>query len=158
MGRIFTVPPSVWEVDHWRGVRDGLAHQRANDGQIPDTPMWHMLERRYDIDLVRFELHHPNLSQMIERSRDALDRPPIWPIDREGPFPPPSCTTQPPSGPLGPQVVPEPAGWIPLTIAIVIALLVNVAAFVWGKYFDRPLSKRELRYIRSRFGFPRRDR
>jgi hypothetical protein len=67
MGRIFTLPPSPWEIQHAAGILAGMTYQAEHDDALPDTPMWRMLERRHDLNPARFDRWHPNIALMIER-------------------------------------------------------------------------------------------
>lgn len=130
MGRIFTLPPSRWEVDHAAGILAGIRHEAAT-GEMPQGPMWSMLERRYDLAPVRFARWHPNTALLIERSR--LDQcPPPPPADWCDP--PPSCVFVPPceGGGGGNQTVPEPASVIVLAIGVVLGWLVGRAIAAGG--------------------------
>lgn len=66
MGRIFSTTPSSWEIDHVAGIRAGEAYQSSHDGVLPATPMWGMLERRYELNEARFRRWHPNVALMLD--------------------------------------------------------------------------------------------
>lgn len=98
----FIVRPSAWEVQHARGIFEGQAYQAQNGGQLPDTPMWRMLEFRYSVNAARFTYFHPNIGRMIEQK---LTPPaPVTPVDPP-PVDPPPLT---PPVPLEPPVDPPP--------------------------------------------------
>ena len=71
MGRIFALPPSPYEVDHAAAIMAGVRYQ-AEHGVLPDAPAWRMLERRHDLNPVRFTHYHPNLAAIL----DGLTLPP----------------------------------------------------------------------------------
>lgn len=120
MGRILTLPPSRWELDHLAGVALGVRYE-AEHHALPDTPMWAMLERRYDLDPIRFQHWHPNVSLLIEHARqDGPGRPDVWPIDRCSPYQAGVGCEPPPSRGGAQQVVPEPPG---LALALVAAIV-----------------------------------
>lgn len=97
----FIVRPSPWEVQHARGIFAGQAHQAQNGGQLPDTPMWRMLEFRYSLNTARFTYFHPNVARMIEQK---LTPPPVEPPPVEPP---------PPIAPPPPPIIPPPEIVIP---------------------------------------------
>lgn len=133
MGRIFSLPPSTFEVDHWRSILAAERYQDAHDGALPQTLAWHRLERRYDLNPMRFSRWHPNVSLLIERSRqdheDGPGRPDMPPLDRCSPYEYEcGCEQSPPHGGSGEQnVVPEP----PALVSMGAAIVVWYAAFLW---------------------------
>lgn len=133
MGLLLTFPLSPWERDHIEGLILGIRHEAAT-GELPQGPMWSMLERRYDLNPERFTSYHPNIARMIDRSRDreANPRPDVWPIDRPNIFVPVDrCETPipPPDPCLNPQVVPEPSSLFGMGAAIGIWFLV----YLWQR-------------------------
>jgi hypothetical protein len=125
MGRIFAIPPSPWEVDNVAAYVVGERHL-AEFGTLPGNTGWRMLERRYDLNPLRFAEHHPNVAALIEQARQELHdgpgRPDFPPIDRCSPYVPECGCEQPPAhGGGGNLVVPEPSG---LALGL-------VAAIVW---------------------------
>lgn len=66
--RIFTLPPSQYEIDHASAIKAGLNFQTTHEGQLPSTAAWKMLEFRQALNPTRFKIYHPNLSKMIENS------------------------------------------------------------------------------------------
>jgi len=99
----FIVRPSAWEVQHARGIFAGQAYQAQNGGQLPDTPVWRMLEFRYSLNTARFTYFHPNVARMIEQK---LTPPPVAPP----PVAPPPVEPPPP---ITPPITPPPAIVIP---------------------------------------------
>jgi hypothetical protein len=75
MGRIFTIKPSQFEVEHWPAIRAAELYQAEHGDALPATPIWRALERRHDLNPARFDHWHPNLGIMIERmeQHDADD-------------------------------------------------------------------------------------
>ncbi len=136
----FTVRPSAWEVQHVRQISAGQAYQASHSGQLPNTPVWRMLEFRYSVNAARFSHYHPNVAQMIQ-IKNTIPTPsaPVPPIT-----PPPSIVVpevpppiiNPPVDPITPPkeqvvvpppdpdggggtVVPEPATFGMLIVAVV---------------------------------------
>ena len=104
----FILRPSEWEVDHARGIFAGMAYQAEHQGELPATPMWRALERRYDLAPMRFAHYHPNIAAMIATARETpYDPPPCIPVVC---VPPPSHGAS--------QHVPEPAACVLLAVGI----------------------------------------
>lgn len=66
-GRLFTLPPNRWEIDHAAAILAGARHLNQF-GELPNTPAWGMLDRRYDLNPERFERHHPNIALLLDRA------------------------------------------------------------------------------------------
>jgi hypothetical protein len=78
---------------------------------LPGTPMWAMLERRFELDPSRFSFFHPNVAMMLNHAGNHVRHPHEihgWAGRMRGPHEPstPSCPIEPPH--LNPQTVPEP--------------------------------------------------
>jgi hypothetical protein len=132
----FIVPPSKWEIRHAAPIFAAQKYQAANDGQLPDTRMWRMLEFRHSLNAKRFNFYHPNIGKMIETQYNrppAPIIPPPPPIDPPvAPLipPVPSVPPVPPDGggtgqdpnPIVPQLpaVPEPSAFLMLAGAILV--------------------------------------
>lgn len=120
----FMVQPSRWERDHAGFVFRSQAYQDRHDGGLPSTPIWRMLERRFDLDQARFSFWHPNVARMILRSREDAYVPVLPP----GPVIPPCIPAVPVVPPGldpcrgGEQVVPAP-GSLALGLAAVAAFV-----------------------------------
>lgn len=118
----FYAPPRMWELEH-RQQFLSAQHTLTTTGNLPDTPMWRMLERRFDANEARFTFWHPNFARLI---RDAegqsmpicpIGRPdlPVWGEMRT------SCV------PPVPQAIPEPN-------ALVLSLIaVAASSLLWRK-------------------------
>lgn len=108
-GRLgFAYRPTAWEVQHAPGILAGQAYQAQNDGLLPDTPMWRMLEFRYSLNASRFTYFHPNVARMIEQKLTMPPPPPVTP-------PPPTVTPPPPITPPPSIVIPPPTDPPPVT-------------------------------------------
>jgi len=88
----FIVPPSKWEIQHARPIFAAQEYQAANNGQLPDTRAWRMLEFRHDLNPSRFNFYHPNIGRMIEAGRIV---PPTETPDSGGP-----------GGTVDPEIIP----------------------------------------------------
>lgn len=102
----FTVRPSQWEIEHAGGIFAGQAYQVQHNGQLPDTPMWRLLEYRYSVNAARFTFYHPNIGRMIAQKLTPPPPPPVVPPVTPPPVTPPSPITPPP--PVGPPITPPP--------------------------------------------------
>ncbi len=71
----FIVHPSQWEIEHAGAIFSGQAYQAAHDGQLPDTPMWRMLEFRHSLNAARFSHWHPNVALILENREPAAESP-----------------------------------------------------------------------------------
>ncbi len=119
----FIVPPSKWEAQHARGIFAAQSYQAANNGQLPNTRVWQMLEFRHNLNPSRFNFYHPNVGRMIEGQGDS-PAPPAeqivrgWEGHMRGPEPvpqvidppvaPPPTVRLPPPPPVGPPPVVGP--------------------------------------------------
>ncbi|WP_337176685.1 PEP-CTERM sorting domain-containing protein [Paludisphaera sp.] len=99
----FIVPPSKWEIRHAAPIFAAQKYQAANDGRLPDTRMWRMLQFRHSLNANRFNFYHPNIGKMIETQ---YNRPPV-PIVPP-PFIPPDVPVPPIDPPPAPIVPPLP--------------------------------------------------
>lgn len=135
MSSVFSIEPSKWEVDHAAGIVSGQAYE-SQHGVLPDTPMWRMLERRFELNPVRFSFWHPNVAILIEHqglSPIEHPQPHGWIGRMRGPSPPitpPTCDLPgvacPPRAPhMGGQTVPEPAS----------SMLLAIALMAWGAWY-----------------------
>lgn len=141
----FIVPPSKWEIQHAGRIFAAQNYQAAHGGQLPDTPMWRMLEFRYDLNARRFTFNHPNISRMIVSQRvtpptstvpqvidvpkDPVPGPPDVPtnpvLPLTPPLPPPDSgggtIVNPTPVPLTPTTVPEPSAIVMFAAAVLVA-------------------------------------
>lgn len=77
----FIVHPSKWEVEHAGAIFSGQAYQATHDGQLPDTPMWRMLEFRHSLNSARFDHWHPNVGLILERNAPVPEGVQLSPLD-----------------------------------------------------------------------------
>ena len=121
----FIVPPSKWEIQHAKQIFAAQNYQAANNGQLPDTRAWRMLEFRHDLNPTRFGFFPPNIALMIEAQNitppgDPGTDPPIDPPITP-PVDPPTGgqeITPPPPNEGGAPTVPEPASFLMLIVAL----------------------------------------
>lgn len=69
----FIVHPSKWEAEHAGAIFAGQSYQSTHDGQLPDTPMWRMLEFRHSLNSARFDHWHPNVGLILEHREPGLE-------------------------------------------------------------------------------------
>ena len=149
----FIVHPSKWEVEHAGGIFKGQAYQATHDGQLPDTPMWRMLEFRHSLNAARFDHWHPNVGLLLEHREAKVEsarisqtyndkwigymRGPQWPSQPiapeqyTNPIPPSDVTGlraigKAPSSPAY-QAVPEPSAAIQglTALALTVAIILK---------------------------------
>jgi len=121
LGFTFTLPPSKWEVEHAAGLFRSQVYQKLHEGDLPDTPIWQMLEQRFEINPDRFTSYHPNVAAMILASREEEQEVGELPSCPQITTPivglPLPAT---PGGPPGPQTaVPEPSSIVTFALAVV---------------------------------------
>lgn len=109
MGRILTLRPSPWEIDNIEGVVAGVLYAERHDGDAPDGPMWRWLDRRRDVNPERFDAHHPNIGLVLGGYYRHEVQPQCVEVRT-------LCDPPPPHG--AQQVVPEPASWLLLAVAM----------------------------------------
>ena len=121
----FIVPPSQWEIEHARPIFAAQKYQDANNGQLPDTRVWRMLEFRHDLNPARFNFFHPNIGRMIERQDTPTPLPPpaeqgLNPPPVDPPLTPPveQEIVDPPPGGVGGVATPEPSSLLMLASAV----------------------------------------
>ncbi|WP_165250890.1 hypothetical protein [Paludisphaera soli] len=107
----FVVPPSKWEAQHARQIFAAQSYQSANNGQLPDTRVWRMLEFRHNLNPSRFNFYHPNIGRMIDLQGET-PAPPAeqivrgWEGHMRGPEPVPQVINPPVNPPVIPPVIP----------------------------------------------------
>lgn len=69
----FIVHPSNWEIEHAGAIFRGQVYQATHDGQLPDTPMWRMLEFRHSLNAARFDHWHPNVGLILEQKQPDVE-------------------------------------------------------------------------------------
>jgi hypothetical protein len=124
--QIFRVKPTPYEVEHAGLIRQGVLYQQSHQGDLPGTPFWNMIERRYLARPLNFQHYHPNLFLMEMTAHHAtperhvphgwighMRQPPI------GDVCPPIVECPPPVGPPAQQVVPEPVSCVLLLIGLI---------------------------------------
>ena len=149
----FIVHPSKWEVEHAGAIFSGQAYQATHDGELPDTPMWRMLEFRHSLNSARFDHWHPNVGLMLERDAPVLHSVQLSPYEIQNrigqigvsqgplqPFVPEHSTTAPPTSDvsawraiatapprLTSQSVPEPSGELQglTALALTVAIMLK---------------------------------
>jgi hypothetical protein len=131
----FIVRPSKWEVEHAKGIFAGQAYAATHGGELPDTPMWRMLEFRHTLNPARFDFWHPNVGLLLESrpsgtptggqpAPQELTEKPITPTTPVTPPTevPPTTTTREQEIPPTPHAVPEPTavfqGLMAATLAV----------------------------------------
>lgn len=62
------LPPSTYEVQHARPILQAQAFQQTHNGDLPDTKIWRMFERRFNLNEQRFTHFHPNIAALIRMS------------------------------------------------------------------------------------------
>lgn len=143
----FYVAPTKWEVQHAGQIFAGQQYAAAHGGELPNTPLWRMLEFRHSLNEKRFDHYHPNVGRILEQAGKPTAPPvtsegalPAWrsimrgptsepPIVPTFPLTPPIPSYGPPSGPdggppVGPAAVPEPSAVVMLAVAMVSTVLV----------------------------------
>lgn len=122
MSSSHAIHPSKWEVQHHEAIQQGESYI-AEHHTLPDSPIWRMLERRYELNTARFRFWHPESANILDSLKSYI--PPTycdW-IKPEHPnFPPyvpPTTGTQvTPDCPI--QTVAEPGSVISLMIGCVL--------------------------------------
>ena len=141
----FSVAPTKWEIQHAGQIFAGQQYAATHGGQLPDTPMWRMLEFRHSLNERRFDFYHPNVGRILDladgvsSSTTPDDVTPAWQNIMRGPT---TSTSTPPSLPPVPSysretssvgqgtdtpvsttAVPEPSAAVMMALAMVSALL-----------------------------------
>ncbi len=116
----FIVSPTRWEVDHAHALEAGAEFASTHDGELPQTPMWKMLEHRYELAPARFAFWHPNVALILERAEQSrIDAPCVAMPWREAPrIPLVAC--DPPSPRTASLSTAEPASLVGASICIVL--------------------------------------
>lgn len=141
----FSVAPTKWEIQHAGQIFAGQQFAATHGGQLPDTPMWRMLEFRHSLNERRFDYYHPNVGRILDLADGASssttsdDATPAWQNIMRGPTtsvsPLPTMPPVPSYGNEGSSVgqngdtpvtttaVPEPSAVVMMGLAMVSALL-----------------------------------
>ncbi len=109
MGLIYRVDymhdhPAIWA----EFVRESW-HELKETNKLPDTPIWHYLERKHDLAPHRFDHNHPCLAKLFRYEHDHE-------VLSSSPPPPPVVH-------LG--TVPEPSGIVLVATAIIVVFLAS---------------------------------
>ncbi|WP_165072791.1 hypothetical protein [Paludisphaera rhizosphaerae] len=135
----FYVAPSKWEIQHAGQIFSGQQYAATHGGELPDTPMWRMLEFRHALNERRFDHYHPNVGRILELANGSspttsVEVSPTWTNIMRGsttPSMPPvpsyggdgSSVGQDVDTPVSSTAVPEPSAVVMMALAMVSALL-----------------------------------